>query len=594
MQPQPGLNLLSVGGPLLGGGGLPTLFDWNPEVAQALPVTATFTRASVKQVLTTTDGTKWYQEAKIGEVPLDGLRRVEQFLGNVDWAGGDVPTTWTSAGAGTTTAVASTGPGANAIQFVAGTSQNIYLNKGSAAGVVRSGEFWGIAVFVEAIDDATNTNSRILRAIAGGGSAFTPIIEPTVGNAVAGSWIMGVWEATASGNINARIGINDASGAGGADITISSPIVFKSQDTSGVFGDWVNDALTNNSNALGVKYFNTENANSRDVNGVVTLATGATIVGGGYLPHSDAENRLLHSNDLTDAAWVKNGAAGAADLGVTDIGGQSSRLTGIGALGVDDVVQTATGFTASGPIAPSFLLRRVSTTGTLRIVQATDGATGGDWDIDLSAIGAGWVRIEPGSILITENTAWTASGAGAAGVTFAASAGGPLSVDIAFVGQEDTVFATSRIVTAGSTETSAGDLLVDQTWTAEHSAFVDLTGPVIITASTRILTYDAAFGLIFASAIAARVINSGIFLSSNDGAGRENKRQQLAYSLKDNEGILATDAGPTATDNAGTIVLGNIRLGSDISGTNQTRGRIHRAVVWSATQTQAELEALVA
>lgn len=568
------------------------IFEWEPELAQAIPVTSTFTRSSIAQALTTTDGvTSWYQETPFGEIPLDGLRRIEQLFTNADFAGGDPPTSWAKSigGSSSITTTTSTGPGANGVTFASGTSGFCYL-AGATLGAVKNGEIIIVAAFVESVN--CDQASTLFRLIGGGGSAFSTILNATGDNAVAGQWIMSVFEVTTSGTaVTPRIGLND--GLQDDDITLSSPIAFRVQDASSVFGDWVNDVVTYNANVDGVRYFNTANGNSVDGNGVVTLAAGATITGGGYAPGPFSINRFLASNDMTDAAWTAIGAATPTDLGVTDIGGQTTQISGIGAEGVDDISQAGAGFTASGAVAASLSLRRVSTTGVLRIINST-GAANGEWQVDLSLIGADWVQLKAvdstspivtvgtiqareaddltdvawpaqGAAVIdttvagvtvsgfSEVTPWVADGGGNAGVLFHAASGGPLTVDIAFNQLEDSAGAEMRMLGFG-----------------DNSAFsFRLDVPTV-----------------------ARIATGALDSSITAANSYESERHGFGMSFQVNEGIVVDDEDNDNTDAAGSPGGGTIQVGLN-SGLLGLPGRYHNIQIANVPQTVAQLKALV-
>lgn len=169
-------------------------------------------------------------------------------------------------------------------------------------------------------------------------------------------------------------------------------------------------------------------------------------------------NRLLYSQQFDNAAWTKRGtAAVAANAGALAPDGTATadRVSGIGAAGVNDLFQAATGFTANEALAPSVWIQRVSTSGTLVIANAQGGGTGA-LNVDLAAIGAGWVRVGPGVAGCTVTTPFVATSGGAAGLQFYAGAG-PLSFDLWQAQMEPGDYPGAWVLTTGAVVAPAAD-----------------------------------------------------------------------------------------------------------------------------------------
>lgn len=181
---------------------------------------------------------------------------------------------------------------------------------------------------------------------------------------------------------------------------------------------------------------------------------------GGTLIEPAATNFITQSGDITAANWTKRGTATAVKDGTLCPDGitQAAKLTGLGAINVNDIFQTASGFTISAPISTSLWVKRIASTGTLGVVNAQTVANG-RWDIDLSAIGLAWVRIQYGTQTgVTATTAWASTAGGAGGVQFVATAGTP-DVYVCFVQQENGPVATSYIATAGTSASRSADIV---------------------------------------------------------------------------------------------------------------------------------------
>jgi len=169
-------------------------------------------------------------------------------------------------------------------------------------------------------------------------------------------------------------------------------------------------------------------------------------------------SRLLYSQQFDNAAWTKRGAAAvAANAGALAPDGTSTadRVSGIGAAGVNDLFQSASGFAASEALAPSVWLQRVSASGTLTIANAQGGGTGA-MTVDLAAIGAGWVRVGPGVPGVTVTTPFVATAGGAAGLQFYAGAG-PLSFDLWQAQMEPGDYPGAWVLTTGAVVAPAAD-----------------------------------------------------------------------------------------------------------------------------------------
>lgn len=133
------------------------------------------------------------------------------------------------------------------------------------------------------------------------------------------------------------------------------------------------------------------------------------------LLESAANNLLLYSEVLDNAAWTKRGTCSVTANNTTSPDNTSTAdlLTGIDLVTVGDVYQAVTGG-VSIRLEPSIWIKRSSTTGIISI-QNTLGTSFGQWKVDLSLIGSGWVRIKRSSTGVTVSTEFTCNGSSAAG-----------------------------------------------------------------------------------------------------------------------------------------------------------------------------------
>jgi hypothetical protein len=139
---------------------------------------------------------------------------------------------------------------------------------------------------------------------------------------------------------------------------------------------------------------------------------------------------IISPHDLTNAAWVKRGAVGVAKTatGPDGIANSATAVTNLGALGVDDVFQSASGYGATARFEPRFWLKKVTASGTLRINNPS--AVTGRWDVNLASVGTGWESITRSHAAVTIVSEFVSTAGGDGGLHFMAQAGGPLAVNL--------------------------------------------------------------------------------------------------------------------------------------------------------------------
>ena len=194
-----------------------------------------------------------------------------------------------------------------------------------------------------------------------------------------------------------------------------------------------------------------------EVNGVTwNVANDAPCINAsGMLVERATTNRILQSNVLTNASWVKRGTGAVTTDGTICPNGETAGLVTVGASGVNDVYQAiAAGFTGTEALGTSYWIKRSSASGTFTIINA-QGPTFGTDSIDLAAIGTGWTYVTGTRTGVTRSTAWTAN-AGAGGMLFYA-ASGPLAAYVCQTQQESGT-PTSYQPTAGTTVARNADV----------------------------------------------------------------------------------------------------------------------------------------
>ncbi len=520
----------------LDGAALPVLYSWNPELAETLPATSTFTRASISQVLTTTDGsTSWYQEAKSGELRLDGLRRVENLL---DSSNG-------------------TGPFSN---------------------ITKDGR---LAVSVIA------SNGTLTINIGGTPQVFTP-----------------------TGTPQRFVAFDDATG-GSTSVTISGtatlsePMAHLCQVGNDIPEPYVaHDQEFGNVGVNGVRNFNTANTSSVDGNGVVTEATGTTITGGGYLPEPAATNICIESSDY-NTSWTLDNLTATND-GVSDLGLVQHTLDA-GTNNTSHSMFIIPGGASGGSV---YVLAEQGTGRYLTVRRGNDNAndyacfdlqTGtiteegfGIDDAIITLVGGGIYKCEVNTSDTSPVLRIGISNTATPGTTIPVFTGANETIIIHHVQAENTTFSTSPIITSGSTVTRVADnLSASVTTTGAYSWFADLTGPSVIPSNVQIMADQASGGAFNPNTSFVRYQSGGLLVTCT-GVTILDNRYKAAANVEEDNGIVAATGGTTGTDTSGAITnLTTLYVGSR-SADRQYRGRIHNFVLYNASQTQSQLEALVA
>jgi hypothetical protein len=137
-----------------------------------------------------------------------------------------------------------------------------------------------------------------------------------------------------------------------------------------------------------------------------------------------ATNRCLRNREPATAPWAIRGSVTLTeDTGDTaDPHGASHacKVEDLGLVTVDDFYQLCTGFSGDEAVAPAFWIKRISTSGVLKMVG---GWSKGDWRIDLSALPDSWVRITRSSSYLTTVVEEFSANSGSQYMTFAAVSG---------------------------------------------------------------------------------------------------------------------------------------------------------------------------
>lgn len=579
---------VKAGGPLLtGGGGLPPkIFGWNPEIAQELPATSTFTRASIAQVLTTTDGTFWYQKAKSGEVHLDGLRRVENLI--------DVPLSSFNL---------TFGASFSDPQLDMGTSQLSGMERPvDIETAPRAGATFCASARVRRVG-GSDVQFRLKCTHAAVADHFSANLTAT-----ADYQIFTFTQVFANSDGSAvTVGVVNQVGGGVKSVDVDWIQLEKVQDGSDTFGGLVEFGVSYNAEADGVRYFNTTNGNSVDGSGVVTEATGTTITGG-YLSEPSATNLVTSSDDISDGSWTKTNIT-PTNQGVLDIGLTTWRLDAGVANGIHVIEDTVP---STGNAAIS--VRAKAVTGRYLTMRVDAGATtefavfdlqtgtiteegSGIIDAFIEDLGNSWYEcILTNVSTVNLSLLLGISDVATPGTSQPSFAGVNETIDVAIPQSEATLFQTSPIVTSGSTVTRVADVLdTGAIIPSEFGALLDVTMPLVIgTGNTisllgpdatalDIIRVDANFQIIMADGAGPIVIGT-----TSSGA-----RTKIAYG-RDSSGRSGSVDGATAVTSTppGSGHEGNtFQIGASNS-VNQSRSIHHNSVIYSVRPTDEELEDL--
>lgn len=168
--------------------------------------------------------------------------------------------------------------------------------------------------------------------------------------------------------------------------------------------------------------------NFNDSGKLVEVPSGAARFTGARMVY----NRIPKSENLSDASWVKRGAVTATGSQIDPNGGTTAyQLDNLGLAGVNDVYCNATnaGLAQGRPMYVGFWLKRISTTGTLRVSNSTS-FNWGRFLIDLSGLPDGWVYIDKNSPYAVITNEFIVSDVNNVGLLMSESASNNISVQV--------------------------------------------------------------------------------------------------------------------------------------------------------------------
>jgi hypothetical protein len=124
---------------------------------------------------------------------------------------------------------------------------------------------------------------------------------------------------------------------------------------------------------------------------------------------------------VTTGFWTLRGTATAVCASdISPSGAKTASVLTVGATGVNDVLKSASGFTAGDVLKPAIWVKCSS--GTLNFWNFYSPATQGKWSVNCSTVGGSWALIKSGHPALTETVTWTLSGT-SAGLNIHAASG---------------------------------------------------------------------------------------------------------------------------------------------------------------------------
>lgn len=283
-------------------------------------------------------------------------------------------------------------------------------------------------------------------------------------------------------------------------------------------------------------------------------------------PYPNVAITNLFLNNQSAPSWTAaRGAATKTDADDGTVEGGYVQLRNLGVSGVDDVYVVTTGFTVSGAYGIGLLIRPVSTTGTLKLINPTGPA--GNWSIDLSALPAGrWSFVYRGHAAVTVSSEFAANGTGSGGLWWYASAG-TIDVDVALPTLVNgTLYCAGVVPTGASAVTCAADVL-----SADLSQLGFTEGTILVSHVPAFApSVDSGLQHVFdartdnnnravvynrSSLIGVQVPDAGVIQwDASSGVGWAAwVRQNIALRLEANNGRLSSDGTLRLTDSAMTL-----------------------------------------
>ncbi|MBK8117453.1 MAG: hypothetical protein IPK44_24510 [Candidatus Accumulibacter sp.] len=289
----------------------------------------------------------------------------------------------------------------------------------------------------------------------------------------------------------------------------------------------------------------------------------------GFRREAAATNNLLHSRDLSNAAWSTKTNITAAKT-ATGLDGIANTATTLTATAADAIILQPITLASAARCSSAYVKRRTGT-GTISFTQ--DG--GSTWtDITAQINGSTWSRVQITSTLANPSTGFKISTSGDA-------------IDVDCVQNEAGAVATSPIVTTTATVTRNQDSLTYQLL----SNLDDIAGTISVITQPLVWTSGGAVGSV-SNGLLLSAANSGVV--GNDGtntangpAGSPTGTEKLA--LRWGGGAMTAASGGTLGTPGtydGSLSLANIGIGVG------SYGYFNNVAIFNYTMTDAEQQAI--
>jgi len=310
----------------------------------------------------------------------------------------------------------------------------------------------------------------------------------------------------------------------------------------------------------------------------------ATLAPRGLLIEETRQNRLLHSQNFAQAIWAVAGAATkTASASVCPDGTTSAYTISVGT-GSNFFWYNSLNITAAARYEPSVYIKRVTTTGTLRINSA-NGTANGQWAINLALLGSGFERITRSHPAVTVVTEFTGTGNNFSGIVFV-SASGTLQFEVWGAQIELGTFSTSYIPTTTAAVTRNADVATvtgsnfSGWWQAGRGSALVRARPGTVSGTRPWVQFDdtTANNII---AFRGNAANPELYIRAGGsdqaqidaGTIAANVSYRLAGAWATNDCAASINSGTPVLDGVTTIpVVTQARLGSD--GTNYLNGHL--------------------
>jgi hypothetical protein len=355
--------------------------------------------------------------------------------------------------------------------------------------------------------------------------------------------------------------------------------------------------------------------------GVITAATNneprfdydpTTLVCKGLLIEESRQNRLTYSQDFSQAVWAVVGTATKTASASVCPDGTTSAYAFSVSTGSNYIWYNLLNITAAARYEPSFYIKRVTTSGTLRINSA-NGIGNGQWTINLALLGDGFERITRNSPAVTVVTEFTGSGNNFNGTVFVSTAG-TLNFEIWGAQIELGTFSTSYIPTTTTSLTRNADA-VSMTGTNFSDWYNQAAGAFAVSFD-RIAAVSASFS--GGQPRTLRVVNAAVtdffILGGNSSFGEQligrasgvdtvsiqtgvqiaaNTVATECFSYAVNNFALSVNGASAQTDVSGAnpATMDTLHIGDGVTATRNINGHVRKISYWPQRITNAEVQA---